>query len=98
MISRKQQAARAPIPYRVRVRPAQPLQQLPAVLLIAPEDHLRIAAASKSISERFERPAQLLEVIDLAVEDQRVARARIHHRLLVSRLDIEDPPPPAAHS
>src|SRR5205823_5323331 len=64
-----------------REHAAQALDDALAPMLVGAQQHLGVGIALEAIAEAFELGTQLAEVVDLAVEGEREAGARIAHRL-----------------
>src|SRR5207244_3589814 len=54
------------------------------------EDHLGVAAGPERPTQSLQLLAQLEVVVNLAVEDEPVPPARVAHRLVAGRREIED--------
>src|SRR5262245_8485284 len=61
--------------------PAQPGQTINAPLLVRVDDRFSISAGAEIVSEALKFPAQLLKVVDFAVERDQKASVRIRHWL-----------------
>ena len=69
------------VPDHEREHTAQLLHDFRAVFLIAVENDLRVAACPEYVTAFHEYHAQLLEIVDLAVENDHHAAVLIFHRL-----------------
>src|SRR5208282_2322724 len=85
------------VPDRQAEHSVQAVENLIAPLLIAEDNHFRVAARSEDVPEIFEFETQLGKVIDFAVENHADRFLRIRHRL-VAALDIDNREAPEAQS
>ena len=60
------------------------------------EQDLRVARGVERVPLRQQPGPQVGVVVDLAVEDDHIARGGIHHRLMTGRREVEDRQPPEA--
>lgn len=81
------------IPQRQREHAVQPLDEAQAVLLVEVRQQRRVAVAADPVAAGVEVGAQLLEVVDLAVEDDRDGAGLVGRRL-VALVEVDDAQPP----
>src|SRR6185436_11995071 len=74
----------------LRKRPGAPL-------FVRVHDDFGVGVRGKAVAGGFEIPAELLEVVDLAVEDDRDAAVLVVDRLMSGR-DVDDAQPPHAEA
>src|SRR6185312_15094764 len=81
----------APVPDGDRKHPDETLREpLDTPLLVAMDDHFRVATAAKAVTELHELRSKAVEVVDLSVEDEPDARVFIGHGLIGCRREIDD--------
>ncbi len=83
------------IPNRQAEHAVEMVQHVVAPLLVPVDDHFRVGAGLEDVAERLELPAQLLEVVDLAVEHDPHRSLGVSHRLMTARkIDDRQAPEP----
>src|SRR5262249_40037763 len=99
-IAREHEAAASRVPHGEREHPVEQVYEVRSVLLIEVREHLRVAARSEAMTERFEIAAQRGVVVDLAVADGERRPVLVLMRLSPAE-DVDDreaptpePPPP----
>ncbi len=95
-IARDRQATVALVPDRQREHPVELVDGVGALLLVQVDDRFRVALRSEPVAARDETRAQILEVVDLAVEDEPDRAVLVGHRLARVRRQIDDAQPPEA--
>src|SRR5262245_8590732 len=80
-VAGQEQPSPLPIPDSEGEHPAQPGQTIDAPLLVCVDDRFRVSAGAEIVSEALKLPAQLLKVVDFAVERDLNAAIRVRHRL-----------------
>ncbi len=90
-------AARGGIPDREGEHPAQLLEALRALLLVEVDDDFRVGVGAEPVPLRDERRAKLLEIVNLAVEDD-PDRAVLVRERLVPLGQVNDAQPAVAES
>jgi hypothetical protein len=81
------------VPDRHREHPAQALGEAPPPLLVAVDEHLRVRARPEPMAGPLELPAQLREVVDLAVLDDGAGAVLVRDWLVAAR-EVDDREPP----
>ena len=96
-VPREQQAPPRVVPEHEREHPAQPLHAIDSPLLVRVNDRLRVRARLEHVAAGRQLTLQLLEVVDLAVQDDG-ARPVLAIDRLVSAGDVDDAEPTVAES
>ena len=73
-VARNEQAIAGGVPDREREHPAQLSKAARTISTIQSKDHLGISIGPESVATPLAFPAQLLKVVDLAIEHDAVAR------------------------
>src|SRR5438874_353903 len=81
-VTRQEQTPAARVPHREGEHAAQPVHAGGTVRLPRAQQHLRVAAGGEPAAARLQLAAQVAEVVDLAVEDERDGAVLASHRLL----------------
>ncbi len=89
-VSREEKSPFAFVPEAEGEHPAKPLHGGRSPADQRPQDDFAVSRRSECLSERFELPPDLNEVVDLPVVDERVAPVRRRHRLLARIREIDD--------
>jgi hypothetical protein len=71
----------------------QVLDDRGAPVVVALEDHLGVGGGEEAVAVALELGAQLLVVVDAAVEDRGQAELVVHHRLAAGRRQVDDRQP-----
>ena len=85
------------VPEREREHAAEARHALLAPGLPGVDDHLGVAAGAEDVAQRLQLGHQLLEVVDLAVEDDADAAVLVEQRLLAGG-DVDDRQPAMAEA
>ena len=89
-ITGQQQAPAWPIPQREGEHPPQRPHEVVAPLLVQVNDDLRVRAGSEAVPPRLQVPAQLGEVVDLAVDHRPDGAVLVGHGLVPAGRQVDD--------
>ena len=96
-IAGEEQRLAVAVPEREREHAAKARHALLAPGLPGVDDHLGVAVGAKDVAQRLQFGHQLLEVVDLAVEDDADAAVLVEQRLLAGG-HVDDRQPPMAEA
>ena len=89
-VTRAKELARAHVVHHEAVHTAQALDQALSPLLIAVHENLGVGIAVEGVAGGLQLGAELLEVVDLAVEDDEDGAVLVAHRLGASLGEVEN--------
>jgi hypothetical protein len=89
-VADQQQPARAVLVDREREHPGKAPHAVTAPLVVGLEDHLGVAGGEEAVPVAFELAAQLVVVVDAAVEPDRQTELGIGHRLVPAARQVDD--------
>ena len=89
-VARQNQAPRLALPDRDGEHARQPLEHRQAPLLVAEQDRLGVALGAEFVARRFEIAADILEIVDFAVEDDVEQPVGLVHRLVGAGRGVDD--------
>jgi hypothetical protein len=89
VVAREQQPTPPPVPDREGEHPAELGDHAFAVLFVEMDQRLGIGAGAEPVPLGHQRRAELLVIVDLAVEDQQDAAVLVAHRLMPAG-DVHD--------
>src|SRR6516225_6154392 len=95
-VTRKKETLPTGVPDREGKHPVQVAHHLRAVALVKVYEHFGVAARRETVSRGQELPAQLMVIVDLAVEDDRDGAVLVGDRLVATG-DVDDAQAPHAH-
>ena len=98
-VARHEQALVARVPDGEGEHAAQVIDDILSPVLVCTQQDFRIGVARETVAQLGELPAQVAEVVDLAVERQCQAAGRIAHRLVRAvGIDDRQAPVPQEHA
>ena len=89
-VPKQMQLPRRPVPQGNRKHPDEAGDSVGPPLRERRKNHLGISRSRKAMSERLQLSADLLEVVDFAVEDHHPGLATRHHGLMPQRTEIKN--------
>src|SRR6266540_3811402 len=89
-VPRQEEPPPPPIPDSEGEHSAQPGQTIDTPLLVGADDRFRIRARAEAVAQALKLSAEMLEVVDLAVECDPYVAARVRHRLAARFGKVDD--------